>query len=444
VVKSVNKMSIKTDMTGDRYEDLMNRRVVAGLNRDQKAVTIMLGADATIEWASSGAASFLGYEFGELIGTSAVHLVHPDELADLAATLQTSLAEPSPSLSIVRDGHRHVLDLRLRHKTEGWILVSMHANSCLDDPDVRSIVVQIFQPDSYRDLFFGLRSLAEHDSLPDALSSLLRALSAGGPGRTVGLIVDDEDCVLGTTPDCPLAIGDSIGDGLGDWATFTSQLTVPITGTTRLLVVSSLATVHPINRIVADQVAHLARLAITTHDDRLRLHELAHKDELTGVANRRQFNECLADTSGKVETISLAVVDIDQFKLINDRYGHAVGDLVLVEVAKVLSESLRHDDVVARVGGDEFALLLRGAVGEDSRVLRRLRKRLTGLRVLTPNGVVTVNASLGVASAGASSLTDMLRLADGRLYEEKQSRLVAHSALETRPRRSDRHPSLTR
>ena len=93
-----------------------------------------------------------------------------------------------------------------------------------------------------------------------------------------------------------------------------------------------------------------------------RLRDLATKDELTGIYNRRHFIELaeieLSRSRRKTAPTSLAMLDIDHFKLVNDHFGHAVGDRALIEVARAMKETLRVSDVSARLGGEEFVVLL--------------------------------------------------------------------------------------
>ncbi|EQC2551254.1 sensor domain-containing diguanylate cyclase [Enterobacter sichuanensis] len=155
----------------------------------------------------------------------------------------------------------------------------------------------------------------------------------------------------------------------------------------------------------------------------------ALRDYLTQIPNRRYFFEklagCLARTSAR-DPVTLIVCDIDFFKRINDRYGHHQGDIVLQYIAWVLQESVRKNDVVARIGGEEFALLLPGVSQEQARqVASRIQARLaqevqTLSRHLLPE---PVTLSMGLYTSGdvAINETECLRRADSALYEAKNS-----------------------
>lgn len=154
--------------------------------------------------------------------------------------------------------------------------------------------------------------------------------------------------------------------------------------------------------------------------------ERARTDPLTTLPNRRAFDEAfgrmLAETDRFGGASALVLVDIDHFKRINDTYGHAVGDEVLKVVGAALASERRTTDFVARLGGEEFALLLpqtdqHGAL----EVAERVRIRIQGLRALTTAGEVTVTASFGVAlyAARSGSGAALFDRADAALYAAK-------------------------
>jgi len=190
---------------------------------------------------------------------------------------------------------------------------------------------------------------------------------------------------------------------------------------THRLVVAALLTL-----LVAIVVAgRLARPLRTMVGD---LSHRADADALTGLANRRLLDERLRDEverAARYEThLALVLLDIDDFKRINDRYGHPCGDDVLQAVARVLNNSVREIDLVGRFGGEEFAVILPGtaAVG-GVRVAEQIRDALTTLELVAPNGDdVAVTASFGVADfPEAPTLEELVERADSRLYRAKQS-----------------------
>ncbi len=159
-----------------------------------------------------------------------------------------------------------------------------------------------------------------------------------------------------------------------------------------------------------------------------KIYTLAHFDELTGAANRRRFYEeaqgALALAERSHSCFSLLYLDLDDFKGVNDRYGHACGDALLRHVSARLRGLLRDGDLLARFGGDEFVVLLKGvAGGEAEGVAARYRDALAAPFVIDGQRLSGVG-SLGTVSYPAGGLTvdELLRHADAAMYREKAGR----------------------
>ena len=153
----------------------------------------------------------------------------------------------------------------------------------------------------------------------------------------------------------------------------------------------------------------------------------ATTDSLTGLDNRRGFDagaERFMRAAGQDgRRFGLIVLDLDRFKPINDRHGHAVGDLVLREVAARLRRQVRPDDAVARLGGDEFAILVAEVGGDDLPHLAQRLMQAAQQPVRTPVGDLSVGVSLGVAVSVETdrSIEDLAARADRALYDVKLS-----------------------
>lgn len=156
--------------------------------------------------------------------------------------------------------------------------------------------------------------------------------------------------------------------------------------------------------------------------------QYATRDPLTGLYNHKLFWEMLDHGVERArrlgEPLSVLVLDVDGFKLINDEHGHAFGDHFLVEVTRVLRASIRAEDIPARYGGDEFAVQLRGAtLTQALGVANRVRENLaTNLSVATPDGkLVTSTASIGIAvfPEHARDPKSLFEVADRMLYRAK-------------------------
>lgn len=171
-----------------------------------------------------------------------------------------------------------------------------------------------------------------------------------------------------------------------------------------------------------------------------RIRQLAEHDVLTGVANRALFDERLKHaitlSARSRLPVALLYIDLDKFKPINDALGHDAGDGILKTCAARISQQVRDADTVARIGGDEFAVVLHQIQGSEEAavVARRILKALTKPIVLPGNaGTVTIGASIGVAMypTDAGGAETLIRVADAAMYRAKQTgsgySLPAHS-----------------
>ncbi|MFL5927513.1 MAG: diguanylate cyclase [Gaiellaceae bacterium] len=182
----------------------------------------------------------------------------------------------------------------------------------------------------------------------------------------------------------------------------------------------------------ADQVETVASLAaqVVVALDNARLHRMVERqamvDSLTGLANRRSLEDTLraelARAARFADTVSVVLADLDDFKRVNDRYGHAAGDDVLTAFAEALQSTVRESDVAGRWGGEEFALVLPGTDADGgARLADRARAAIEAHQVAMPNGdLCSVTASFGVAAfPDHRDVGAILAAADAALYEAK-------------------------
>lgn len=159
------------------------------------------------------------------------------------------------------------------------------------------------------------------------------------------------------------------------------------------------------------------------------LYESATRDPLTQAYNKRFFSEQLAKDFGHAErhglALSLVLMDIDHFKNINDTYGHPAGDHVLQRASSAIMESLRAEDSYCRIGGEEFAIIMRDCTGDEAAALaERLRALIADMRFVYGGQELPVTMSFGVAGYNRDvhgSPEVMVEAADRELYRAKRS-----------------------
>jgi diguanylate cyclase (GGDEF)-like protein len=176
--------------------------------------------------------------------------------------------------------------------------------------------------------------------------------------------------------------------------------------------------------------------ALAEHNSAL-LH-LAMTDVLTGVSNRRHFVNVLEHEFVRARRygspLSVLAFDLDFFKRINDGYGHAVGDEALTNFARVAKQGLRDMDLLGRLGGEEFSILLPNTTMTEALVVaERVRDGVTQISIPTDNGTLKFTTSVGVAEVRQTdtSVDDLLRRADAALYDAKaagRNRVATESA----------------
>ncbi|MCP1199649.1 GGDEF domain-containing protein [Notoacmeibacter sp. MSK16QG-6] len=184
--------------------------------------------------------------------------------------------------------------------------------------------------------------------------------------------------------------------------------------------------IYPLLRSHAREEHKLRKMTVNLSERSETLEHVALTDGLTGMQNRRYFDDALREYMeefGRIDRpIGLLILDLDHFKNVNDTHGHDVGDEVLKAVAKVLKDFTRYHDVVARLGGEEFAVVTpnMGAEGLPN-FANRLRKAVAMIDIMTDNVHLRVTTSIGVAVwNGNESPEELYRRADRMLYQAKR------------------------
>jgi len=180
------------------------------------------------------------------------------------------------------------------------------------------------------------------------------------------------------------------------------------------------------------QISTMVRIKLLQDELKERMAELdrlASTDTLTGLYNRRMFfrrlDEEIARASRADQPISLIYTDIDHFKQVNDKYGHAAGDAVLQQASRAMGRILRRGDVLGRLGGEEFMIMLPGTAGEAAQhIAERLRQRVGQTPITYQDLTLNITISIGVfymPQPGSIGIDEMVKHADEAMYEAKET-----------------------
>jgi diguanylate cyclase (GGDEF)-like protein len=215
------------------------------------------------------------------------------------------------------------------------------------------------------------------------------------------------------------------------WSARIAMLLFEVGGTNDRERADLVISLFAIGQMIIGVGSTLALLWIEVRQMEAELERIAYSDALTGLPNRRatlaRFHEELTRADRRNEKFALMVLDIDRFKDINDTFGHQWGDTVLKHVARTLAAAKRNEDVMGRIGGEEFLILLTGPadsmdehVAEDA--ANRLREKLAALPIVAAGtGVtVTISAGLAVFPIDGRDWESLFSVADARLYAAKR------------------------
>ena len=258
------------------------------------------------------------------------------------------------------------------------------------------------------------------------------------------LVMQGHDCEVFTTAEaaldhltgksCDILITDIVMQGMkGLQLAKQVKLSWP---NTHVIVMTGFIDDYSYDQAMAAGAADFIKKPFTIHEMMVRikhvmlqekLREMSITDELTGLLNRRGFF-AIAQQQLKVAKrvkgkLALVFTDLDNFKSINDTWGHHKGDEALVTMADILKRSFRDSDIIARISGDEFALLLLDTHEDNVNIIfRRLQKNIDAFN-MSSGGMFILSLSIGMALYDYNqpcSIDDLLKLADKRMYDQKQ------------------------
>jgi diguanylate cyclase (GGDEF)-like protein len=248
---------------------------------------------------------------------------------------------------------------------------------------------------------------------PHALLPVILRATAEATGAAAGRLVDEGSEVA------------SVGSIPRSSEPLTLELAAPGEGPTTMVLYPPTGGFDPESQRLAVWLAAQAAIAV----ENARLHDVVQRqavtDELTGLVNRRRFMTALEHELGRTSRAlppAIILADLDDFKRVNDRFGHPVGDAALQAFARALVDHVRDVDIAARLGGEEFAVLLpETPLSGAAAVAIRLQRSLARIPLLVRGGRdITLTASIGVAQqVDGEPAESLLRRADAALYRAK-------------------------
>ncbi len=387
-------------------------------------VITICDAQGRITWVSRSVRAALDIEPDELMGVSVFDLVHPDEHAALTQRYVGFVAESGMD--------RPPIELRLRRADGTYCWFESSGNNQLANPSIRGLVVSLRDITDRRAAETALRMSEERnrsivEAAADAIISvdnegiiqtfnraaehIFATCAADAIGLYYGQFLPAESLELVRSTLQKGRLGQQI-DTVATRATgerFDAQVAVSDTQ------IGERHFYTAVLRDISDQRAMEQALRVA-----------ASCDELTGLPNRRTLlglaQEAIEDARRSNDVVGMVFVDLDRFKLVNDGLGHDAGDQLLVRVADRIAGAVRENDVVARLGNDEFVVLCPSASDLDAIevVATRILDALAAPFVVADNEIV-VGASIGVSvGTGCETPIELLRYADTAMYRAKE------------------------
>jgi diguanylate cyclase (GGDEF)-like protein len=424
-------------------------RLVRAVDRSPSMVVTLVDADLKIRWLSRSATWVTGSDPESRHGASSLERIHPDDvdrlLHGLAQLRAAHLSSPRPTGPAIPGPIRY----RFRRMDGTWVVMEATIHNLLDDPVVNGFLVFSRPVSGGLDgVGYVMDLLVADVPLPDVLaacadlvpsylgSAAVVALGAGddvvgvpagGPAERLARDPRWWAAALAGEKLSPLDFAgypDDLaarGRAEGFRTAWVSPLHDHPTGELIGCVVVWVRLQGERNIVVDEALRHTERFASLVIGEDRRRQRLEHQaltDPLTGLANRSAFERRLDDATGPV---TVAIIDLDEFKPVNDTYGHESGDAVLQVVAERLRRGVREDDLAVRFGGDEFAIVFAEGTAPDeaTRSAARVVRSIEHPVALGGTFTVSVGASVGVATAEAGGVAQQ---ADAALYEAKRAK----------------------
>lgn len=418
---------------------------------------IVIGSDATIRYGNSAMIELSGWGVDDAVGSSVFDVIHPDDRDEATAAFLAVLGDEE---SLTANGaHWSPIRFRIVRRDGSALLVEVLGRPALDVPDIDGLIYAVRSCRDDELLGSVLAGIASHHPVAASARPLIDRLSLA-PNEFESAVFEqfaDGSAVLVATTHPALAalpmwsnvpvpwtglatepakvdldwLPRDVSDTLrsaGFASCFHTGVHAPDHSSTLRLIACSRhrhASARGPLTAIGQARELLSIIAVKAQNDRL-LANHANRDSLTGLPNRLGLAHRLERLTQTSDDCAVMFVDLDDFKGINDEFGHLAGDHVLSAVADRIVRTVRTDDFVCRLGGDEFAVVL---AAPESRLTRDsiefLADRIVAILsepVLIDGATVALSASVGVATAGRPrDLDTVMARADAAMYRAKRA-----------------------
>ncbi|MCU1287431.1 MAG: diguanylate cyclase/phosphodiesterase with sensor(s) [Acidobacteriales bacterium] len=407
-------------------------------------VIAVLEANGTIKFQSPSVKEVLGYEPNEMIGRQSFDLLHPDDFPHVMKVFADLGAQP---------GKVMVAICRFRRKDGSWCPLECIGKNLLDDPLINGILISSRDNAQQRLTEERLRESEERYSLAmqgtnDGLWDWNLKTNEVYFSPRWKAMLGYADAEIGSTADewlnrvhredvaaLQAAIGSHIENQTSHYEG--EYRVLHKDGVYRWMVTRGIAVRGKdgtMNRLVGSQADITDKKRIAE----MLVHDALH-DALTKLPNRTLFvdrlQNCLSRGKRNKEFFfAVLFLDLDRFKVVNDGLGHVMGDKLLIEMASLLTSCVRPEDTVARIGGDEFTILLDGITDSSDaiRVAQRIQTALTVPFALGGQDVfTTVSIGIALSASGYSHPEELIRDADNAMYRAKSSGKARHQVFDS-------------
>lgn len=380
--------------------------------------SMLVDPELVIRWVSDSVTAFLGWAPEHVVGHSAFEFLHPDDIEPIAEILafETSV----DATTRVGSRQRAVRQADVLTAAGTYVAVELDLLNFFDHEKIGMLLVEMASPTQFRSVDQTIEMTRMGGDLGEILTSVLVQLTTGEPFQPAAAIFDHAGKLLAATSNAPEPFGPVASTTFrNEWEHVLIEAGhAEAVGLARFWCHD--ASPHPFDSESSERVSRQAAVVIGRQRATLELQHAANNDSLTGIANRRALEQDLSARLARDDQVLLAYLDLDGFKAINDRLGHAAGDEVLRQVAQRLNASLRMGDVAARIGGDEFVLLL-CPPSPDVDVIRQRLEAVINVPIVCGSDTVNITASIGFGS-GHSDPETLLRAADRAMLKSKKDR----------------------